>query len=168
MTIKDFAVPAEAAVKKHKVVITRQDGTVTKGFFCTEAPADLNSLIRKSQSDFQKTLDRGYISEDETKLEVDWSQMKAVFFVSSFKGDSDRDSVRFYTSGPEVQSIWVEIGFRDGEVIEGCVRNSIQHLQEDGFFLYPSTPDSNNLLIYVNKAAILSYRVLGLQTLEDE
>jgi hypothetical protein len=99
---------------------------------------------------------------------VDWSQIKAVFFVSSLKGDSEQETVRFYTSGPEVQSIWVEIVFSDGEVIEGCIRNSLHHLKDDGFFLRPSTPGGNNLLIYVNKSAIVSFRVLDVRTMENE
>ncbi|SRR6266568_4663685 len=168
MIMRQDAVAADAADIQHKVVITRQDGTVAKGYYCAESASDLNSFVRNLHSCFHEALTRCYISEDETQPEIDWSQVKAVFFVASFQGDSERDSVRFYTSGPEIQSIWVEIGFNDGEVIEGCVRNSLDHLRDDGFFLCPSSPESNNLLMYVNKSAIVSYRVLGFRMLEDE
>ena len=147
--------------KKHRAVITRQDGTIVKGYFCSETPVDLKSVVDNSQSRFHGLLDT-CTSENGTQLDVDWSQVKAVFFVSSFKGDRHYEAVRFYSDGPEIRSLWVEVVFRDGEVVEGYIRNSLHHLEDDGFFLVPSTPGSNNLLIYVNKGAIVSFRVLSL------
>jgi hypothetical protein len=145
----------------HKIIVTGQDGTVlTKGYFCAEASTDLRSLDGNSQFQFPKVLDT-CIPQDGTKFDVDWSQI-----VSSFEGNRDLQPMRFYTSGPELQSLWVEVVFRDGEIIEGCIRNSLHHLKDDGFFLHPSTP-GNNLLVYVNKSAIVSYRVLGVRTMDD-
>jgi hypothetical protein len=151
---------------KHKVVITSQNGSVVRGYYCADAPADLKVLDGNSQFHFHKVLGT-CISEDETQFDVDWSQLKAVFFVSSFEGDREHQPLRFYTSGPELQNLWVEIVFTDGEIIEGCIRNSLHHLKGDGFFLHPSTPGGNNLLIYVNKAALVSYRVLGVRTMDN-
>lgn len=151
---------------RHKIVITSQDGSVTKGYFCSDLPADLNLLEGNSQFEFHKLLEL-CVSESGAKFNADLSRTKAVFFVTSFEGDHEHRPMRFYTSGPELQSLWVEIVFRDGEVIEGCIRNSLHHLKDDGFFLHPSTPGSNNLLIYVNKDAIVSYRVLGVRTVDN-
>lgn len=167
MTMKDTTAPEEIVVKNHKVVISLQDGTIIRGHFRLETPANLNSIMGDLHSNFQEALGTCCLSENGTALDLDWSQVKAVFFVSSFKGDCEHESVRFYTGGPEVQSIWVEVGFRDGEVIEGFIRNSLHHLEDSGFFLRPSTPGSNNLLLYVNKSAIVSYRVLGVRALEN-
>ncbi len=161
MTMKDSGRSKEEAEKKHKVVISRQDGTVIKGYVYSEVPVDLNSLPGNLQFHFHEMLET-CVSEDGTQLDVNWSQVKAFFFVSSFEGDRDYKSVRFSSSGPEIKIIWVEIVFQDGEVVEGYMSNSLHHLKDDGFFLCPSTPGSNNLLIYVNKSAIVSYRVLGL------
>jgi hypothetical protein len=154
----DSAESKGAEVIRHKVVIAMQDGVLIKGYFCAEPPADLTLLAGNSDSHIH---DR-YISEDGTPLEANWTQVKAVFFVSSFDGDRKYQPLRFYSNGPAIKSIWVEIVFRDGEVIEGIVQNSIHHLKDDGFFLFPSTPGGNNLLIYVNKTAIADYRVLGI------
>jgi hypothetical protein len=154
----------DESVKKYKIVIKRRDGIVIKGYFCSDAPSDFNLMTGNLESTFHELLSK-CISESGAPLDVDWPQLKAVFFVSSFAGDREQQNVRFYTNGPEVNSIWAEIVFSDGEVIEGCIQNSLDHLENDGFFLRPSTPRSNNLLIYVNKAAIVSYRVLGVRTL---
>jgi hypothetical protein len=161
----DSASSKEVHGIQHKIVITGQDGAISKGYLYA-ASADLRSLDGNSPFQFHKAVD-SCVSEDGTKFDMDWSEIKAVFFVSSFEGDREHKPMRFYTSGPELQSLWVEIVFRDGEIIEGCIRNSIQHLKDDGFFLHPSTPGSNNLLIYVNKAAIVSYRVLGVRTMDN-
>jgi hypothetical protein len=151
------------AGEKYKVVIGMHDRSVVKGYFCAESDADdIDVLIRNSnRSDGEPPAQ--YFNADGSTLRVDWPKVKAVFFVSSFEGDRKRPSVRFYADGPTVESIWVEITFLDGEVIEGCVSNSLRHLQNDGFILYPSTPYSNDLLIYVNKSSLLSYRVLGVR-----
>jgi hypothetical protein len=154
----DSAESKERRAIKHKVVITMQDGILAKGYYCAGTPVDLNSLAGNSEAHLRER----YTSENGTQLEIDWSQVKAVFFVSSFEGDRKYEPLRFYVNGPAIKSIWVEIVFRDGEVIEGCVQNSLDHLRNDGFFLLPSTPGGNNLLIYVNKAAIADYRVLGV------
>jgi hypothetical protein len=156
----------ETAGKGQKVVFTCQDGTVIKGYFLSEVPDDLNWLARESQLRFDELLAL-CVSEDGRKLDVGQSKVKAVFFVSSFKGDKEYKPVRFYSSGPEPHSVWVEVVFVDGEVVEGCVQNSIHHLKNDGFFLLPSSPGDNNLLIYVNKAAIAKFRVLGVRMMDN-
>lgn len=162
----DSAAPRAVPGKKHKIVISCKDGAVTKGYLCTDASAELKSLDEDARFQFPEALE-ACVPEDGSELNVDWSHVKAVFFVSSFEGDREHRSMRFYTSGPELQTLWVEIGFRDGEIIEGCIRNSLHHLKDGGFFLHPSTPGGNNLLIYVNKEAVVSYRVLGVRSMDN-
>jgi hypothetical protein len=89
--------------------------------------------------------------------------LKAVFCVKSFEGDSARQNIRFYANGPVVERIWVEIQFRTKEVIEGTLHNSLRHLVDNGFFLQPSDPESNNILVYIDKSSIMNYRVLGVR-----
>lgn len=160
-------IPEEANNKQHKVVITGQDGRVIRGY-CPLETLDDPSLLGGDPGSQVCRLLEACVAEDGSKLDIGGQQVKAVFFVSSFDGNRDHEPVRFYSSGPEPQSIWVEIVFRDGEVIEGCIQNTLHHLQDDGFFLTPSSPQSNNLVIYVNKAAISGYRVLGVRMPEDE
>jgi hypothetical protein len=97
---------------------------------------------------------------------LEWSDVKAVFFVSDFQGSPERHPVLFYSRGPEVGDIWAEVTFHDGEVIEGYVSNDLHHLNANGFFLRPTDPGGNNLLIYVNKSSLKGYRVLGVLTTE--
>jgi hypothetical protein len=57
----------------------------------------------------------------------------------------------------------VRLQFRDGEVMEGIIYNSIRYLVDPGFFLLPTDPDSNNRLVYVRKSWLSDYRVLGMR-----
>jgi hypothetical protein len=149
-------------------VVHLLQGSLEKGYLCLDDPASLEILSGNSSVPPKSMMETRFEREDGTQIDLDWSAVKAVFFVSSFKGNSEHQPIRFYANGPCIESIWVEIVFRDGEVIEGCVQNSLRHLVDDVFFLYPSAPGSNNLLVYVNKASISSYRVLGVRMLEDQ
>jgi hypothetical protein len=64
---------------------------------------------------------------------------------------------------PTIRDLWVRLEFLDGEMIEGIVQNSVHCLIDDGFFLIPTDPGSNNKLLYVLKSALKEYRVLGMR-----
>lgn len=96
-------------------------------------------------------------------VEVAWHDVKAVFFVKSFLGTPKKKHLRFYANGPAVGEIWAEIKFRDNEILEGLIENSVEHLAGEGFMVRPSDVEGNNLAVYVNKAAIAEFRVLGVR-----
>lgn len=91
------------------------------------------------------------------------TDIKAVFYVNSFEGDSRHSDLNFYSRAPIVHGIWVRVQFLDGEVMEGIVYNSIRYLVDPGFFLMPTDPDSNNKLVYIRKSWLADYRVLGMR-----
>lgn len=97
--------------------------------------------------------------------EIPAGEIKAVFYVSSFEGDSDHKELHFHSRAPIVHGIWVRLQFLDGEVMEGIIYNSIRYLVDPGFFLLPTDPDSNNRLVYVRKSWLQDYRVLGMRKL---
>jgi hypothetical protein len=104
-------------------------------------------------------LESGILEEISTK------NIKAVFYVDSFAGDSDHKYLNFHSRAPIVHGLWVRLQFRDGEVLEGIVYNSIHYLVDPGFFLLPTDPESNNKLVYVVKSFLADYRVLGIRKL---
>lgn len=168
--ITDIARPSSSPAKpklatQPKVrsnIVLALDGNVrVRAYLYDLAPTDLDSLLEASRRDFRETLEL-HSAEDDSLVAVEWEHVKALFFVTSFQGDHKHEGCRFGAHA-EVGTIWAEVKFKDGEVLEGYVHNSIHHLIEDGFFLYPSEPDSNNRLVYVNKSAIVGYRVLGMR-----
>lgn len=147
-----------------KIIISFGNGKLLMGYLSFAGHPDLATLLEKSQCGFPRVITISS-REDRRPVEVALNDVKAIFFVKSFDGDKTRKDLHFYANGPEVGDIWVEIHFKDHEIMEGTIHNSIHHLVEPGFFLNPSDRGGNNLLIYVNKDAILNYRVLGVRTL---
>lgn len=103
--------------------------------------------------------------ESDCVEDISISNVKAIFYVNSFEGNSARNDINFHTRAPIVHGIWVRLEFLDGEVMEGIVHNSLLYLTEPGFFVLPTDPGSNNRLVYVFKNWLVDHRVLGLRNI---
>lgn len=150
---------------EHKVVICYLDGSRVKGILRTEVHTSIESLLDNTERTLEGEA-TSFCPEGGEFQALNLREAKSLCFVKTFEGDRKREKIRFYANGPEVGLLWVELQFRDGEVEEGAIHNSIHHLIQDGFFLYPSDPEGNNRLIYVNKSAIVRYRVLGVRAID--
>ena len=151
---------------EHNVVICYLDGSRRRGTLRTEERTSIDSLLDKTDRTLESE-NAIFCPEGGEPGKLDLSQAKALYFVKTFEGDDKREKIRFYANGPEVGLLWVEVQFLDGEVEEGAIHNSIHHLVQNGFFLHPSDPESNNRLLYVNKSAIARYRVLGVRAIDS-
>ena len=142
-------------------MIRLQDQLI-KGYLETRVWEDLEELLRHAPlcppEVFRvQRLDTGVIED------ISVSDAKAVFFVKDFKGNDRHNDLKFYARRAVVRGIWVRIEFKDGEVMEGIVHNSIHYLVDPGFFLLPTDPGSNNRLVYVIKKRLKDCCVLGLR-----
>jgi hypothetical protein len=140
-----------------------QDGLVS-GYLETPVWENLEDLLRHvpvgPPEEFRvQRLDTGIVEH------IPAMDAKAIFFVKSFEGDDRHNELKFYTRAPIVHGIWIRIEFKDGEVMEGIVHNSIHYLIDSGFFLLPTDPGSNNRLVYVVKKGLRDCRVLGVRTI---
>jgi hypothetical protein len=149
--------------RSEKVVIQFGDRTL-KGFLDSPAWDTVEQMLshapQGSPKNFRvRSLETGVVEE------VSAEQIKAVFYVNSFAGDSKHEILNFHSRAPIVHGIWMRLQFRDGEVMEGIVYNSIRYLVDPGFFLLPTDPDSNNRLVYVRKSWLADHRVLGIRKL---
>jgi hypothetical protein len=144
-----------------KIVI--QFGTRTvKGFLQSPVWSTIEELlsnapIKPPESLKIRRLDTNAIEDISVK------DIKAVFYVNSFEGNSKHNNLNFYNRAPTVHGIWMRLQFLDGEVMEGLVFNSISYLVDPGFFVLPTDPGSNNKLVYVVKSWLVDHRVLGLR-----
>jgi hypothetical protein len=105
-------------------------------------------------------------------LEIRCKQLKAVFFVKSFEGDSKRKDVRGFITAPAetAQGKKIAVRFKDGELLCGY---SLSYTPDrDGFFVFPADAGGNNLRVYVLTAAatevkagpaaeVLAQRIMG-------
>jgi hypothetical protein len=151
------------ATKSEKVVIQFGARTI-KGYLESPAWNTIEELLSNAP---QSSLETFRIRRLDTEIveEISIKDVKAVFYVNSFDGDSVRNSLNFHTRAPIVHGIWMRFQFRDGEVMEGIVYNSIRYLVDPGFFVLPTDPGSNNKLVYVVKSWLVDHRVLGLRKL---
>jgi hypothetical protein len=151
------------STRSEKVVIqfgTRQ----IKGYLESTAWNTIEDLLSNAPSSLLETF-RVHRLESDIVDEISTQDVKAIFYVNSFEGDSDHKELNFHSKTPIVHGIWMKIQFLDGEVMEGIVYNSIRYLVDPGFFMVPTDPDSNNKLVYVVKSWLADHRVLGLRKL---
>ncbi len=149
--------------KSEKVVI--QFGSrMIKGFLDSPAWSTVEELLSHAHPGAPESF-RVRLLETNVVEEVSVNDIKAVFYVNSFEGDSDHEHLNFHAHAPIVHGIWMRLQFLDGEVMEGIVYNSIRYLIDPGFFLMPTDPESNNRLVYVLKSWLADHRVLGMRKL---
>jgi hypothetical protein len=101
------------------------------------------------------------------KVKVD--ELKAIFFVRTFKGDSRlRERKKYGISKPKGRRVFIK--FKDGESMMGFLEGEVpwnrgfflSKPDEDlkGFFLLPVDSDSNNEKVFVFSSSILDVTVV--------
>lgn len=146
---------------QYKIIIRYEDHAV-KGIIDVN---DLGSIEQLLRNDPEYPLDTIPLKLlDSEKVEhVPTKNAKAVFFVKTFDGDLRHRALHFHEHAPIMQGLWVRVYFYDGEVIEGIIGNTRDHVLEDGFFLMPTDPNGNNKLVYVLKGGLKDFHVLGMR-----
>lgn len=151
------------AVKSERVVIQFGNKTL-KGYLESPAWNEIEDFLGIAPPPSPETFRVRHL-DSEVVEEVPISEIKAIFYVNTFAGDSGHNHLNFHSRAPVANGVWVKLEFRDGEVMEGLVHNSIRYLVDPGFFLLPTDPESNNKLVYVVKDWLVDYRVLGMRKL---
>ncbi len=151
------------STKSEQVVLQFGDRTL-KGHLESPVWNTIEELLSNAPASSPETFRVRLIDSDKIE-EIPTKDIKAVFYVNTFEGDSEHKHLNFHSRAPVTQGIWVRLQFRDGEVMEGIVYNSLRYLVDPGFFLLPTDPDSNNKLVYVVKSWLVDHRVLGMRKL---
>ena len=86
-------------------------------------------------------------------IEVRTRQLKALFFVREFAGDTARRDLRGFISAPgeTAQGKKLAVRFKDGELL--CGYSLAFSPDREGFFMFPSDFQANNLRVYVMTAS---------------
>jgi hypothetical protein len=137
-------------LEKRKVVLRKLDGSVLKGFLA-EIPIWNGREYISIQS----------LTNDEIRIPK--SEVKALFFVRRFGGNKEHSEVRFFDTHPRIDGLWLRVTFKDNEVVEGIVANHFDFFVEEGFYIKPPDPNTNNRLVYVLKNALKDLTILGIQ-----
>jgi hypothetical protein len=129
-----------------KVVARYLDGRLLKGYTYDFAP---------NRRAFHIFVDR---QASAPPIPVVVADLKALFSVRDFAGNpryTERKTIPTYST---VAGQPTEVKFADGEVLVGFVARMPE--DEQGFFLVPSDPASNNLRVFVARRAVQSLRPL--------
>ena len=86
-------------------------------------------------------------------IEVELSDLKAVFFVRDFEGNPQYQERKQFLDGEKPpQGRKVEVTFKDGEMLVGTTLGYDPH--RSGFFIFPVDPQANNLRVFAVLKAV--------------
>ena len=131
-----------------KVVVRRLDREVIKGFVDTASYLKPNAI---------EMLDR-----EGRALTLSLAEIKGVFFVREFDGNPQRSERKLFQSRPRTAGLWVQMTFKDKEILEGLLPGNLIELSPEGFLVTPADLYSNNLKIFVPRSALSDISVLGV------
>lgn len=127
-----------------EVVLRFRDGHLTRAFLTRDfTPLD---FAVEAESD------------DGEKLQVNISELKAVFFLKD-PGRREAELQIGAVVGEPPQGAPARVEFFDGEVIHGIVQE--YRMEDSGFFLYPTSPESNNEKVFVVARSITTLSLEG-------
>lgn len=136
-----------------KVIIRFADGRVLRAYFSPEEEA----FLRQNHPPTFTAQ-----TPDGDRVEVQSSDIKAIFFVKSFEGTADYSEFKVFTAQPNGKGVWVRINFLDGEIMEGIAPNRIDTYAQPVFSMTPPDPASNNQTVLVSKRSLREMQILGL------
>jgi hypothetical protein len=124
----------------NKVVVRFADGRVVKGMTADFVPTKDLFHVRESGE-----------SAGAKPVEVNKSDLKALFFVKDFDGDPDHSESNEFDPGQPPAGRRIQVVFKDGEVLVGTTTG--YQPGRPGFFLVPADAGSNIERCYIVTAA---------------
>lgn len=90
---------------------------------------------------------------------IPYSEAKQVSFVKELDTGRGRPEQKTFQSRPKVEGLWVEMEFRDGDVLEGVMPNNLTATDPAGFMVTPPNATGNTQRIFVPRAALRALTV---------
>ncbi len=150
--------PQESSDEPYMIVIRGEDYTIKGYAERSQWPSEMDAVHAQGFHSIRLKHPQTGALED-----VALQNVKAVFFVKDFSGQTSHVDLLFHDRVPPMECLWIRIRFEDGETIEGIIHNSLEHIHGPGFFMAPADPIGNNWLIYVSKSKLTGFEVLGLR-----
>lgn len=95
-------------------------------------------------------------------LVVPYTEIKVVCFVRDFGSVEVTQEKKVFNTRPKTDGLWVRMELRDGEVLDGILSNNLLQLTPEGFTVTPPDAYSNNQKLFVPRAALSQFNVLGV------
>ena len=130
-----------------KIVVRYADGTVLKGYSQDFSPTAQQFHVR-----------RDAVGGSDPGQRVMMRDLKAIFFVRNFAGNSAYKEQKEFVVGTPLSGRKMEITFTDGEVLVGTTTG--YDAQRPGFFLFPVDGQSNNARIFIVQTVVKKVRFI--------
>lgn len=120
-----------------------------------------NKMTKGFSSDFNQNKDSFNVEPVDVPgklVPVVVKDLKAVFFVRDFAGNSEYKERKEFTDGEQPLGKKIEVSFNDGEVMVGTTMYYDKNLL--GFFLFPVDLQSNNIRIFVVNNSVKNVKFL--------
>jgi hypothetical protein len=130
-----------------KIVIRHADGTVLKGYSQDFSPTAQQFHVR-----------RDAVGGSDPGQRVMMRDLKAIFFVRDFAGNSAYKEQKEFVVGTPLSGRKMEVTFTDGEVLVGTTTG--YDAQRPGFFLFPVDGQSNNARIFIVQTVVKKVRFI--------
>jgi hypothetical protein len=150
--------PQEASDDPYLIVIRGEDYTIKGYADRAQWPSDMDGVHARGLTSIRLQHLHSGVVED-----VLLTNVKAVFFVKDFSGQTSHVDLLFHDRVPPMECLWIRIRFDDGETVEGIIHNTLDYIVGPGFFMAPADPIGNNWLIYVSKSKLTGFEILGLR-----
>ena len=132
-------------MNKQMVIIRFLDGRIIRGYI--DKFSQQNSHI-------------SIVDEKSNKQSIQLNQLKAVFYVKTFKGNKHYSAKKIFTETHQ-KSKKLLVRFKDGESLTGYLdgdvpwqRSFFLEPKKGGFFLIPSDDKTNNKKVFVISEAV--------------
>ena len=128
---------------QNKIVVRYRDGRTLKGHTADFLP---------TRPSFHMVPLETASAAGKGTVEVRFAELKAVFFVRDFTGNSAYQETKAFAPGQRSAGRRIRVEFADGEVLVGTTMG--YQANRPGFFLVPADAKSNNERCYVVSTAV--------------
>ena len=137
---------------KKKAVVKYRNGEIIKGWV-EEFRPDRDFFILYPLIEYS----------EEERIEINFSSLKAVFFVKDFIGNKDHKKVRIFNVASKITPSQHKliVNFKNGEHLYGTSHSYGRY--KVGFFVFPIDPKDNNERIFVVRKAIENIRLMKIE-----
>jgi hypothetical protein len=131
-----------------KVLVDRYDRSVLRGYVQPQScrtPAGLELM-----------------SPDGSVGIIPYEQIKCISYVRDLEGASALGERREFLARPKAVGLWVELQFRDQDLLEATISNNLLEMEEEGIAATPPETSGNAQRVFVPRASLLAVQVLGV------
>lgn len=93
-------------------------------------------------------------------------ELKWVCFVRDFNSGEMNNPERLlrkqFAGRPRGEGIWLRLGFKDGDLVEGIAENDLALIHGGGIFLVPPDTRGNTQRLWVPRCSIVEFEVVAL------